>query len=119
MEIKPWFTSPSIAPISDDIIRQMLCRTIPNRRKRKSVSLTSSSEKKSKVDHDGDDDDDNIDCKQEPSVPLLPSILSTTSRHILRPVANQFFTSQSTTKLSVTSSSTHFCPYLILIRENS
>jgi len=114
VEIKPWFTSSLVSTISDDNIRQMLYRTIPNRRKRKSVNLPSSSEKKSKIDHE-----DTTDCKQEPRLPQLPSILSTTSRHILRPVPNQFFTSQSTTKLSVTSSSTHFCPYLILIRENS
>jgi hypothetical protein len=106
--------------ISDDNIRQMLCRTIPSRRKRKSINLSSSLNKKSKSDSiDQDDNTNEIDCKQEPQVPQLPSILSTTSRHILRPVANQFFTSQSTTKLSVTSSTTHFCPYLILIRQNS
>jgi hypothetical protein len=110
--------------ISDDNIRQMLYRTIPSRRKRKSINLSSSLNKKSKSDSIGQDDINNnntneIDCKQEPQVPQLPSILSTTSRHILRPVANQFFTSQSTTKLSVTSSTTHFCPYLILIRQNS
>ncbi|CAF1368925.1 unnamed protein product [Adineta steineri] len=117
-EIRSWFTSSSsslVTTISDDNIRQMLYRTIPNR-KRKSVNISSTSDKKSKIDHNNDND---IDCKQEPRVPPLPSILSTTSRHILRPVANQFFTSQSTTKLSVTSSGTHFCPYLILIRENS
>ncbi len=112
-----------IAPISDDTIRQMLYRTIPTRRKRKSLNLSSSLTKKSKnysIDHGNNTDNiDEIDCKKEPIVPQLPSILSTTSRHILRPVANQFFTSQSTTKLSVTSSSTHFCPYLILIRQNS
>ena len=109
--------------ISDDNIRQMLYRTIPSRRKRKSINLSSSLNKKSKSDSIDQDDNNNntneIDCKQEPQVPQLPSILSTTSRHILRPVANQFFTSQSTTKLSVTSSTTHFCPYLILIRQNS
>jgi hypothetical protein len=101
----------------------MLYQTIATRRKRKSVDLISSSNKKSKnnsIDHEDNTDNINeIDCKKEPRVPQLPSILSTTSRHILRPVANQFFTSQSTTKLSVTSSSTHFCPYLILIRQNS
>jgi hypothetical protein len=95
----------------------MLYRTIPTRRKRKSIDLSLSLNKKSKID--SDNQEVNIDCKEEPRVPQLPSILSTTSRHILRPVANQFFTSQSTTKLSVTSSSTHFCPYLILIRQNS
>ena len=95
----------------------MLYRTIPNRRKRKSISSLSSINKKSKIH--STDLEDNIDCKQEPKVPQLPSILATTSRHILRPVPNQFFTSQSTTKLSVTSSSAHFCPYLILIRQNS
>ncbi len=95
----------------------MLYRTIPTRRKRKSIDLSLSLNKKSRID--SDNQEVNIDCKEEPRVPQLPSILSTTSRHILRPVANQFFTSQSTTKLSVTSSSTHFCPYLILIRENS
>jgi hypothetical protein len=103
--------------ITDDCIRQMLYRTIPTRRKRKSIDLSLSLNKKSKID--SDNQEVNIDCKEEPRVPQLPSILSTTSRHILRPVANQFFTSQSTTKLSVTSSSTHFCPYLILIRQNS
>ena len=98
----------------------MLCRTIPNRRKRKSTDLTSSMNKRLRIDSDNQEvHTDNIDCKDEPRVPQLPSILSTTSRHILRPVANQFFTSQSTTKLSVTSSSAHFCPYLILIRQNS
>jgi hypothetical protein len=101
----------------------MLYQIIATRRKRKSVDLISSSNKKSKnnsIDHEDNTDNINeIDCKKEPRVPQLPSILSTTSRHILRPVANQFFTSQSTTKLSVTSSSTHFCPYLILIRQNS
>jgi hypothetical protein len=101
----------------------MLYRTIPISRKRKSINLSSSSSplnKKLRIDsNDHDVNTDNIDCKQEPKVPQLSSILSTTSRHILRPVANQFFTSQSTTKLSVTSSSTHFCPYLILIRQNS
>ncbi len=95
----------------------MLYRTIPTRRKRKSIDLSLSLNKKSRID--SDNQEVNIDCKEEPRVPQLPSILSTTSRHILRPVANQFFTSQSTTKLSVTSSSTHFCPYLILIRQNS
>jgi hypothetical protein len=113
-----------MSTISDDNIRQMLYRTIPNRRKRKSINITSSLNKKSKsdsMDHDNNNNNntDEIDCKQEPRVPQIPSILSTTSRHILRPVANQFFTSQSTTKLSVTSSTTHFCPYLILIRQNS
>jgi hypothetical protein len=109
-----------MSTISDDNIRQMLYRTIPNRRKRKSINITSSLNKKSKSDSmDHDNNTDEIDCKQEPRVPQIPSILSTTSRHILRPVANQFFTSQSTTKLSVTSSTTHFCPYLILIRQNS
>jgi hypothetical protein len=103
----------------------MLYRTIPNCRKRKSIHLSSSSSlnKNSKIDsidHGNNTDNiDEIDCKKEPRLPQLPSILSTTSRHILRPVPNQFFTSQSTTKLSVTSSSTHFCPYLILIRQNS
>jgi len=101
----------------------MLYQTIAIRRKRKSIDLISLSNKKSKtnsIDHEDNTDNINqIDCKKEPRVPQLPSILSTTSRHILRPVANQFFTSQSTTKLSVTSSSTHFCPYLILIRQNS
>jgi hypothetical protein len=100
----------------------MLYQTIPTRRKRKSVNMSSSSDKKCKTDsivhQDNTDNIDESDCKQEPRVPQLPSILSTTSRHILRPVANQFFTSQSTTKLSVTNSSTHFCPYLILIRQN-
>ncbi|CAF1644513.1 unnamed protein product [Adineta ricciae] len=115
-EIKPWFTSTTEGNISDDSIRQMLYRTIPNCRKRKSL-MSSTPDKRSRIDHDHDDE--TIDCKQEPIVPPLTSILSTTSRHILRPVPNQFFTSQSTTKLSVTNSSTHFCPYLILIRENS
>jgi hypothetical protein len=98
----------------------MLYRTIPSCRKRKSINLSSSLNKKSKIDSiDHEDNIDEINCKKEPKIPQLPSILSTTSRHILRPVANQFFTSQSTTKLSVTTSSTHFCPYLILIRQNS
>ncbi|CAF0860145.1 unnamed protein product [Rotaria sordida] len=123
-EIKPWFISSLITTISDDNIRQMLYRTIPNRRKRKSINLSSSTNKKSKldtIDHDNNNNNntDVIDCKQEPRVPQFPSILTTTSRHVLRPVPNQFFTSQSTTKLSMTSSSTHFCPYLILIRQNS
>ncbi|UJR09742.1 hypothetical protein I4U23_013971 [Adineta vaga] len=105
-EIKPWFTSTIVESIADDDIRQMLYRTIPNSRKRKSINAslsTSALDKKSKLDHDHDDNS-TIDCKQEPIVPPLPSILSTTSRHILRPVPNQFFTSQSTTKLSVASS---------------
>jgi hypothetical protein len=108
-------------PITDECIRQMLYRTIPNRRKRKPTDLTSSMNKKLRIDSDNQEVhvDTIVDCKEEPRVPQLPSILSTTSRHILRPVANQFFTSQSTTKLSVTSSSAHFCPYLILIRQNS
>jgi hypothetical protein len=100
----------------------MLYRTIPTHRKRKLANVSSSSDKKSKIDsivhQDNTDNIDESDCKQEPRVPQLPSILSTISRHILRPVANQFFTSQSTTKLSVANSSTHFCPYLILIRQN-
>ncbi|CAF3930780.1 unnamed protein product, partial [Rotaria sp. Silwood1] len=100
-------------------IRQMLYRTIPIRKKRKSMNLSSSISKKSRIDIiNHNDSTDDIDCKQEPRVPQLPSIL-TTSRHVLRPVPNQFFTSQSTTKLSITGSSTHFCPYLILIRQNS
>ncbi|CAF4972097.1 unnamed protein product, partial [Rotaria sp. Silwood1] len=119
VEIKPWFTSLSIITVSDDDIRQMLYRTIPIRKKRKSMNLSSSISKKSRIDIiNHNDSTDDIDCKQEPRVPQLPSIL-TTSRHVLRPVPNQFFTSQSTTKLSITSSSTHFCPYLILIRQNS
>lgn len=120
VQIKPWFTSSINSTITDECIRQMLYRTIPTRRKRKSVNFSSSFNKKSKNNAmDSREITDEIDCKQEPKVPQLPSILSTTSRHILRPVANQFFTSQSTTKLSVTSSSTHFCPYLILIRQTS
>ncbi|CAF0979409.1 unnamed protein product [Rotaria magnacalcarata] len=119
-EIKPWFTSSLFTSIPNDIIRQMLCRTIPSRRKRKSISSSASTIKRSKTDGiDQLDNTGDIDCKQEPRVPQLPSILTTTSRHVLRPVPNQFFTSQSTTKLSMTSSSTHFCPYLILIRQNS
>lgn len=120
MEIKPWFTSPSVSLVTDDDIRQMLCRTIPTRRKRKSTDLSTLS-KRSRINSNADQEmnTETIDCKQEPHVLQLPSILSTTSRHILRPVANQFFTTQSTSKLSLTSSSTHFCPYLILIRQNS
>jgi hypothetical protein len=109
VEIKPWFTSSIMTMITDDCIRQMLYRTIPNRRKRKSMDLSLSLNKKSKIVSDNQEVHiDNIDCKEEPRILQFPSILSTTSRHILRPVANQFFTSQSTTKLSVTNSSTHF-----------
>jgi len=47
VEIKPWFTSSVTSTIiSDDDIRQMLYRTIPNRRKRKSIDLSSSLNKK-------------------------------------------------------------------------
>lgn len=122
MEIKPWFISPLTSVITDEDIRQMLYRTIPTRRKRKSMDSSSSIlNKRSRIDSNDDEEinADTIDCKQEPHILQLPSILSTTSRHILRPVANQFFTTQSTSKLSLSSSSTHFCPYLILIRQNS
>lgn len=121
MEIKPWFTSPPSSVIADEDIRQMLYRTIPTRRKRKSLDSSSILNKRSRINSNDDRDihTDTIDCKQEPHILQLPSILSTTSRHILRPVANQFFTSQSTSKLSLTSSNTHFCPYLLLIRQNS
>lgn len=107
-EIKPWFTTTTSMTITDEQIRQILCRTIPTVRKRKSVSLSVlSSSKRTRT---------GLECKEEPHCLVLPSILSNTSRHILRPVANQFFTSQSTSKVSVTSNGTHFCPYMILMR---
>ncbi|CAF4403248.1 unnamed protein product, partial [Adineta steineri] len=57
-EIRSWFTSSSlVTTISDDNIRQMLYRTIPNR-KRKSVNISSTSDKKSKIDHNNDNDID-------------------------------------------------------------
>ena len=112
MEIKSWFTAPSLMTITDEQIRQMLCRTIPSVRKRKSVSLpVLSPSKRTRTDPKND-----LECKEEPRCLVLPAILSSTSRHILRPVANQFFTTQSTSKVSVTSNGTHFCPYMVLMR---